>query len=77
MRVPVPHLDPPPSPVEVEARAIHARDLRNNIPDLTVREILADWAELSDEGRQHLLGQAQQRIEARAGQLGEPEGGVR
>lgn len=77
MSVPIPAFDPHPSPVEVEARAIHARDLRDNIPDLTDREILADWAELSDEGRAYLFAEAQRRIEQRAAQPGEPECGVR
>lgn len=62
---PVPSINPPPGPVEVEARALHAATCRMETPDVTDRDILDAWDDLPDDGRQWLLDTARKRIEAR------------
>lgn len=69
---PVPSIDPPPGPIEVEARTLHAATCRMELPDITDREILDLWDALPDDGRQWLLDTAHHRIAARAA---EPDGG--
>jgi hypothetical protein len=59
--------------VEVQARTIHARYLRDNLPGVTDAEILRDWDQLSAEGRQWLLGEANRLINIRAARPGKPD----
>ncbi len=66
MNVPVPSIDPPPGPIEIEARREHAALLRAQRPGITDREILRDWASDTDAARRWLLDAARRRIEARA-----------
>lgn len=71
--IPVPSINPPPGPVEVEARALHAATCRMETPDVADGEILDAWDALPDDGRQWLLDAAQKRIEARLAEPGKPD----
>lgn len=73
MSVPVPSINPPPGPIEVEARTLHAAALRQDDPSVTDREILDDWAALPEDGRRWLLDAAQKRMEARLAEPGRPD----
>jgi hypothetical protein len=71
--IPVPSIDPPPHPVEVEARGLHATACRQDQPGITGRQILDAWDALPDDGRRWLLETAQRRMEARLAEPAKPD----
>jgi hypothetical protein len=75
MTTPVPSIDPPPGPIDVEARGLHAAVMRGRHLGITDREILGAWDRLEDEdaARGRYLSNAQRRFEARLAEPARPD----
>lgn len=73
MSIPVPTLDPLPGPIEIEARGMHAQQLRRERPGITDREILDDWDAMGVEARGWLLVAAHHQMMERLAQPAKPD----
>lgn len=72
MTVPAPSSDPP-HPIEVQARVLHAAELRVEHPGTTDQAVLAAWSNLSDRQRRWFLDEAQRQFEERLAVPAEPD----
>lgn len=65
MAIPVPHINPPPGPIEIEARRLHATVMRGRHPGITDREILDAWDRMENDACSRYLEDAVRRFEER------------